>query len=416
MSQTAPTSTTFHALLERPVEAYRYLFAIGAVYSVVGTVMWIMFALQMISYPGTLHPMVMSGGFLLSFAYGFLWTALPRFTQSAVPSFRELSPLLAAQIIGLGSAACGEEVLSLLCFLVANLLTVRFAITRFRTRKNNPPDSFFFVGIALILGGLSIATLIVSRFIELPMPLVIAARVFFLRDMIFFMVLGVGFRLIPAILGVAAPQKLEVVQANPSLTTKLSRTLNSHAWNALILILFAFSLIAESFGEIRVAAACTFLACVLAILRGFQWRSMPTWSNRLAWFVWMSVAFMNAGPAAVLVFPIYAVHLWHLSFIGGLGLMTLMVATRVAVSHSGEYKPYVEERRRFVPWIGIIILITALTRASIAWTPQQATTHYVYAACFWLISIGIWFVYFLRYTIPAERRVIAALQQTVVAL
>ncbi|MEZ4814310.1 MAG: NnrS family protein [Bdellovibrionota bacterium] len=62
---------------------YKPFFFVGTISSMVGVLLWITYAtIDGHPYPGRLHAHLMMGVFLMSFALGFLMTALPKLTQS----------------------------------------------------------------------------------------------------------------------------------------------------------------------------------------------------------------------------------------------------------------------------------------------------------------------------------------------
>ncbi len=390
--------------LSQKVEAYRVLFALGGLHAIIGAGVWVLSFFDLISSPILVHPYMMSGGFLLSFAFGFLWTAVPRFTQSRMPSLAELIPLVLSGIATLVAELCMRADWLLFFLLSSSLISLRFLASRYLERKQDPPESFLFVGVALIVGTASLAVLWISNFVSIEPTLFSFARSFFLKGFMLFLVLGVGFRLIPAILGVNAPQKMEVMSVDGVLA-ELRKKQRGTLWQnraLIVAVLLAFAL--ESLSYIRLSAALLAAAMLWSGLRGFHFYRVPSWSNPFALIVWLSVLSVLLTPLLIVLFPERAVHLWHLYFIGGLGLMTIMVSLRVSVSHSGVAVAHVEEKKPYIKWIGALLVLSALTRLSVAWWPETLSSHYLYAASVWVIALLIWFRHFLSYTIRAEQK------------
>ncbi len=390
-------------VLGRPAEAYRSMFALGAVHALSGALVWILWEAHIIPNPIQIHPLMMSCGFLLSFAFGFLWTAVPRFTHSRMPKHAELLPLIVLSLLALSCEWMLSEGWTLSCYVAMMAWTLRFLIRRFLERGQNPPDSFVFVGIALVVGMISLTLWTISTMVSLPLTLTLFARSFSLKGIMLFLVLGVGFRLIPAILGINTPISMErirnVASPNTAIRTRFAR--GEHlALAALLLAAF----VAESLLLVRLSAATFAVAFSWSLIRGFHAYRVPLVANRFAMSVWTSVVCIVATPYLILAFPEQAVHLWHMLFIGGLGLMTIMISIRVSASHSGIVTPYQEEKRAYVVWMSANIVLAALTRMSVAWWPQTRNSHYVYAAALWILMLIVWFGIVFRYSLVAERR------------
>ena len=116
------------------------LFPLGIVFAFAGAGVWILFALQLFSYPGLEHARFMVGGFLLSFVCGFLMTAAPKFTASFPAEKWE---------IYLAFLLCAIPVYN---STLPILFLIFFLVRRFRARKQNPPPFFVFVFLGIACG------------------------------------------------------------------------------------------------------------------------------------------------------------------------------------------------------------------------------------------------------------------------
>src|SRR4051812_44952015 len=70
---------------------YRLLFPLGAALLICGVLPWAGFGLGLGGYRSAFHSTVQIEGFLMTFALGFLFTFLPRKTQTEPPSIAELA-------------------------------------------------------------------------------------------------------------------------------------------------------------------------------------------------------------------------------------------------------------------------------------------------------------------------------------
>ena len=112
-------------------------------------------------------------------------------------------------------------------------------------------------------------------------------------------------------------------------------------------------------------------------------------TSRLAFWLWISAWSLVVGLWAPVAAPAYAVHGLHISFIGGFGLMTLMIAARVTLAHGG-YPAGLEVRLRAFPWIAGFALLAAFTRAAAFVDPRIYLHHLGYAAVAWVGAALLW--------------------------
>jgi len=75
--------------------------------------------------------------------------------------------------------------------------------------------------------------------------------------------------------------------------------------------------------------------------------------------------------------------LLHLSLVGGLGILTFAVATRVVFGHSGHQALLQAPNRWLVAAVSLMLLGMA-TRISGEFWPTVLATHYSYGAVIWI--------------------------------
>jgi uncharacterized protein involved in response to NO len=81
----------------------------------------------------------------------------------------------------------------------------------------------------------------------------------------------------------------------------------------------------------------------------------------------------------------------HLIYIGGFGLLMLVVGSRVILGHSGGLERFHARSRRVRILIGLGAL-AATTRAVVAWVPSILVTHHIYAAAMWTAAVLCWLI------------------------
>ncbi len=372
------------------MDPYRVLFPLGVFAAILGTVPWVTFGFGLSNfYPGLFHPDLMMGGFLFAFSAGFLMTAIPQFTGSAVCRTWELF-LSAAIFVALVAASFFEyrfwfHVLS--CFSLISL--VMFCIRRVLSRTNSPPRFFIFVGLGLLMGivgsGLlalcDLGWLVGGAWFGL-------AKLIYTQGMVLSLILGVGTHLLPAIWGWAElPIKASKVDVSESVLKVIGPV-----------FVLAFVLASSFIVEVKWSAVAGWVmrAILVTFLSVNHWHILrkPKARGRLAFWLWISAWALLIGLWAPVLAPAYWVHGIHIAFIGGFGLMTLMVASRVTLAHGG-YGHRVELRSRLLPAAAIIILLSAFTRGLAPLVPQAYLHHLAYAAGTWIIGVLTWSFVFI---------------------
>ena len=367
------------SLQENP---YRILFPLGWLMAFLGAFVWVWFKLNPEwGYPGVQHPQIMMGGFLASFVIGFLMTAAPKFTGSFPAAKSELLLISLAAVAMCLSAALGEIVLTYLFNFLAFLLLFLFLVRRFLARRNNPPAPFVFVllGVASVM----IASFYLVMHNQWHWEATVTSRLaelFYRQGYILALVMGIGSRLVPALLG-WMPSPLE------------GRVLFKVLPFVLLMVLTVFSYFLEALGLYHWGAL---LRLIL-----FAWLSLKIWriyhlpKNRTyqAWLLWLSAWMVLIGFIGQLYQP-YRVHFLHLLYIGGFGLMTMMVAVRVILSHGG-HGLQMESKSHALWWVGGFVVVSALLRLAAAFWGDVHWDLIAGAGIIWCVACLIWAFVFL---------------------
>jgi hypothetical protein len=112
---------------------------------------------------------------------------------------------------------------------------------------------------------------------------------------------------------------------------------------------------------------------------------------------------MMAGLWAVALVPAYSVGGLHLVFIGGFGLITLGIGTRVVVAHGRH--PIADERRVLTPLVVMLIGVALITRLAAEWWPAGALHLFATSGAAWALG---WIAWATR-ALPRIARVASAL-------
>lgn len=343
-----------------------------------------------IDYPGVLHAELMTGGFFLTVATGFLMTAIPRFTGTASASLFE--KVLVWTIAGLALAvglADARVLFHGMIFLELALLMV-FGVRRIRVAMHTPPPSFVLVGFGLGFGLLGAGILCVHDVAKLPSALAVFGRQIFVYGMFYGVVLGIGSQLLPRIMGTRSNVLLQLgpTHMNPA-KQDAKKTGRFLIVGVLLMVSFALE------AWVSVQAGWLLRAIVVSVVVVVVWRiyRLPATRGVLAWCLWISAWMLVLGGWPGAVEPSLHVHGIHVLFIGSLSLMILSVATRVVLSHGGHDQTL--ELRSKALWAMLVCLIVAMaTRVAAPWIGQYFS-HLAYASVMWMIATLCWSMVFL---------------------
>ena len=85
----------------------------------------------------------------------------------------------------------------------------------------------------------------------------------------------------------------------------------------------------------------------------------------------------------------------HLLYVGGFGMLMLVVGSRVLFGHSGDLEGFFVTSKwvRFLVFLGVL---AATTRATPAWVPSTTVSHHIYAAWTWGLLCVFWLAWHRR--------------------
>lgn len=360
-------------------DPFRIFFPLGAVFAFAGVAPWVSQLFSHASYPRDLHRMLMINGFLLSFVAGFLLTAIPRFTGARHATIGEIGVIFAGLILATAGALFNASSMNFACASAVIVTLMLFAIRRFRQRQSNPPYTFVFIGVGLSLWLIALIGQIA------PIGGQEVFRDLFSNGAIMAIVLGVGGRLIPGILGWS-----EIV-----LTQRVQYESPSSFWSVVPfdvwgwLAVFIGSFFLEPFLPLRI---CFLLRGITTLYFGIKYWVIlkpPPTKNFLTWSLWLCCWCLTLGYFLPAIWISAVPHALHLILIGGFSLLTLLISTRVAFAHSG---PGVESEKttRSISVFTCLILMAMLTRVTAILWPSVYFDHLAYAAIFWLLALFVW--------------------------
>jgi uncharacterized protein involved in response to NO len=364
-------------------EPYRVFFFSGALWSIIGVSLWPLFYAQALGfYPGLMHARIMIEAFGAAFVVGFLGTAGPRMATAP-----KLTPLELLWLFALHQA-CGISHLTLhmawgdACFIAllgSLLLCLMVRVVMFR--QEAPPPQLL-LALTGLLCGISGAALLLSPATMLDPQRLRLANLLLYQGLLLPPTLGIGAFVFPRMLGGSFGEAKTPAEKR----TKLTRTIT-----AAVLLLSSFFL--EACGQIITGYALRALVAAGYLLLEVRWKTVQRGSLTTGLFWALLLGFLGLALAGFF----YAQHVSveHLLYIGGFGLLMLIVGSRVLFGHSGNLEGFFV-KSKYVRFLVFLAVLAAITRATPAWRPSTTVSHHIYAALTWALLAFLWLLWHRR--------------------
>jgi len=381
--------TENHAMQAAPLwrrEPYAVFFPLGILLSWAGVGRWLTFAVggRYEDYLAVyiFHGMTQIQGFLLCFAFGFLFTMIPRRTGTHPPSALEMAIGLAAPVFTVAAAWGQYWALSQVGWMAACVLLVAFVMRRFlsSTARRRPPTSFVWIPVALLLGLVGSA-MTGARGALGPdwMWLHDLGQQFVLQGVFIALVLGVGGMALPLMTRGVAP-------GDAAFTRRDGIAVAAHLTAAVLLVT---SFVLQSFGSLT--AGCALRAAVIAgvLLLGPElWKppSIRGWNRRV---IWLAAWMLPTGFAFAAMFPAWYQAGLHISFVAGLAMLTLAVSTHVILGH-GDRSDLINGQPWQVGIIALLMVAATLSRVAMTMQPLHRDAWMATASFFFLSATVVW--------------------------
>jgi uncharacterized protein involved in response to NO len=361
-------------------EPYRLFFPAGIAWSIAGVSLWPLFYAGKLSwYPGIAHARLMIEVFGGAFVTGFLGTAGPRMAGAPRLTLPELLALFAL------NTAAGFLHLKLmaregdLCFAAMLILLLGCLVARLiGCRRENPPPQMILVLTGLLSGITAVFLWRSLDWMTDPENQRLANLLLY-QGLLLPPVLGVGSFIFPRILG----GDFGVPVSKRDTRTRLLR-----AAAAASLIVAGFFVEAYSSVVAGGLLRCIVVVAYLIAEVGLKPRN-PGVHGSLATGLYWAAAMSIAGLTAAAFWNDRRVALDHLLFIGGFGLLILVVASRVVFGHSGDLASFAR-RSWTARTLVFLALLAAATRSSADFYPDIIVSHYKYAAWTWIFAAALW--------------------------
>jgi uncharacterized protein involved in response to NO len=365
-------------------EPFRLFFPLGGLLGWVGVGHWLLYAVGAASsYSCHRHALLQTQAFLMAFAMGFLWTALPRRLSAPAASSAEISLAVAALVGTTLALVLDRWVLAELGYLALFGLLLQFAVRRFAggSVRRRPPAAFVLLLLGALQGTAGAAMILARLLLDAP-PWTMTLGALLVEQGVFLsFVIGVGALVLPLMAGAPPP---------PDLGSSPRETRKAFGFLALGLVVVA-SLVAEQLGAVRAGPIARGAAVAVGLgWAGGAWRrpGKPGLHRRL---VWLSAWLAPAGLVAAGLFPDYRVPALHVLFIGGFSLMAFGVATHVCLSHLGLADEALGRPSGVVALAaGIPLALAARVAADMS---DSYFAHLGWAAGTWIAGSALWLGY-----------------------
>lgn len=361
-------------------EPFRLFFPVGILSLLYGILLWIPLIWDPGIYPVTLHRYLVLNGFVASFIAGFLMTAVPRFSKTFTARPWEVGLFLV--ITGLGVVLDEPGIFYISALQVLTMMY--FLFSRILQRKENPPYSFVFIFVGLFLwliAALGCALVDAETFKQLHYEGAIAA-----------IILGVGSRLIPGILG-----HVQIVSAQRAKYEKPASILSTVPWHFYLLIV---AFVVSYFLNYPLAEVLR--SAVVLIITLIYWRlyTLPRTKTALTFCIWFAGWMIVTGFMLKMLSQEGAIHYSHAFFINGIVLLSLLVGTRVLQSHGPKDNKLEDWKGLYI--VTIMIFIAAATRVSAYLMPEVYLTHLAYSSLTLSAALVIWSFKYLRFSLTVK--------------
>lgn len=374
-------------------DPFMIFFPMGTVWAILGVLYWPLVFKGWLSLSTDFHTHLMIYGFLVFFIVGFITTALPRMTKTFPLSSVEILSLFISNLLNIVFIFLSEFFYSHITFMVSWILLMVVLGRRFLKKKRSPPVTFVYIPFAFLFGlaGGGCFILVETQIIQAHW--IFWARLMQFQMMPLFLILGVGGFLIRSILG-WAPSLPESKDDRLPVFSQENRWL--HFFLGLVLLVGFF--VQNFWGHAILALMITFFGLCQLKLYKFP-KSKKLTSYTLFFSVWVLIL----GFWFKLFGGIYSsVSTLHLIYMGGFGITTIAVGSRVILAHTGYSNLLTGKYFPFI-LVSYLLFLALFTRAfaEIA-MPQSYVQHLIYASYTWIVALIIWVVFILAKIVIAN--------------
>jgi uncharacterized protein involved in response to NO len=370
-------------------QAFRPMFLLGASFSAIAMLLWILALAGTISLPvyGNVlvwHAHEMIFGFVAAIVVGFLLTAVQNWTGMRATHGRALGILTTVWLLGRLAFLFGANLPAWLVagidllFLPLSAILLAVPLIKVKQQRN-----LFFVPVLFLL-----------TFCNALMHYGLVSERFDIQQ------LGSqnAVWLVALLMAIVGGRVIPMFTANGTMTTKaepivwLDRIGLGSLWLVFILNITLFS---AQLPDVVMAAIYAISAIALGI-RCFRWRIWITLRVPLLWSLHIAYWFIPLGLALFalreLGFNISNSIALHAITAGAMGNMILAMIARVSLGHSG--RPL--QPKAIMSLAFLLVAVAALSRVLLTWlVPEFSMSWFMFSAAAWILAYLIYVVVYL---------------------
>ena len=309
-------------------EPYRLLFPLGASLALVAVLPFEVGGAGGGSV-ASFHSVAQIQGFITSFVIAFLYTYLPRRTQTPAPDSWQMTAALVLPSVAVLSAWAHQELIAQSLWLVLLVVVIGFTVARIRLVESaaRMQPIFIWVPASLCAGALGAALIagapLVAR-MSGPSAWEIG-RGLLVQGFVAGLVLGVSGLLVPQLTRGEGPAETDPARRR--------RTVALHAAAALA---FFASFPVETLIDVRLGWGMRALVATLVLVLAARIHRLPTVRGLQRRLVWLGAWLVPAGFWLGAASPTFQGAALHVLFVGGFAQLALAVAAHVLLSNRGQ--------------------------------------------------------------------------------
>lgn len=367
-------------------EPYKIFFIIGGLCSILGVGQWISFYFGFSSeYPIKAHSMLMILGFLFSFVTGFLMTAVPRMTGTALAFMSEKVFASSLLFIFMSMNFFGFfEFAHLISTVLFIFLIVYFSKRKMQMRGRELPTGFIFIPFGLACGLFGSAFLYFeSRGIT---SLSGVGRLLLYEGFVLNLIIGLGSRLIPML-----TRKTNAL--SPAEQNHLSHRI--YFMQAFLIngSFFIEEFLSKEFG--------IFIRCLVMfyiLWKNFHFFKPMNEFTKLGFGIMLASVSFPLSYMFTLLFPENRIHIIHILYIMGFATLTFLVSIRVSLAHGGASLDLERTSNSILLIVATFFLATVARVLGAVFGGNNIIGWYAIAGIIFLLGLLLW-INFLKSTL-----------------
>jgi uncharacterized protein involved in response to NO len=268
-------------------------------------------------------------------------------------------------------------------FLVLLLSFVIIMRSRFVVRQDVPPPGFILVFLGLLSAVVGTSVLLISTLTIVSAFWYRLASLLLFQGFLLFPILGIGAFLFPRFFGLPNLHNFDESKALPP--GWIPRAFLAGFCGIMVMIGFVL----EAKGMLRAGPLVRLVGAGIYFGREVPFFRTFRKHGTLGVCLGSALLLLMTGMLCQSLFPQYGKSMEHIVLIGGFGLLTMTVATRVILGHSGQTHRFKEKILPLLIMM-ILVVVSLATRVSADVFPDVIVSHQIYAALIWIIAVVIW--------------------------